>query len=154
MRICKTWKSRIAQKLTGYGNIFLHKSYISDFRWLCALFSWQLEPQWEKILLNALVPSCPAPNTQLCHPRTSLFTVDIKKKNHENGGKLHSLLYCVPFSSGFFPFTFLPYVCVSSCTYTQDSQKKKKNRSQRRKKLKSLLPMLLQKHCLQEGKEK
>lgn len=58
----------------------------------------------------------------------------LRQKVMKNGRKLNSLLHCIPFYSGFFQFTFLPYVYVSPCTYAQDSQKQKRNRSQRRKK--------------------
>lgn len=83
-----------------------------------------------------------------------MFTVETKKKNQEERRKILSLLYHIPFYSGFFPFTFLPYVYVCSCTYAQDFQKQKKTEAKEEKKIKCLLPILLQKHCLEEGKEK
>lgn len=42
----------------------------------------------------------------------------------KNGRKLNSLLYHVPFYSGFFPCSCLPYVYVSSCTGFPETKKK------------------------------
>lgn len=118
-------------------SFFLHKSYICDFRWLCAVFSWQLEPQWEKLLLNVLVPSSPAPNTQLCHPRTSLFTVDIKKKSWKWKKTSFPPVSCPLFFWILSIYFSSLCLCLFLHLYTGFTEKEKKTEAKEEKKLES-----------------